>query len=606
MSTVRQAGDRDRVRDASDIVRIVGQHVALRPHGREYVGLCPFHDDQTPSMNVVPAKQIFHCFACGSGGDVFSFVQKYHKMDFREALEHLAELAGIELTPWRAAPSGASETPAASRADLVRASKTASDFFRVIYNHADHGAAAREIVRKRGISDEMVKAFGIGASPARWDGLLKTLQNKGLDPDLFVDAGLLKRRESDSSLYDVFRNRLMFPIRDQIGRVIAFGARKIDPDDEPKYLNSPETRLFKKSGTLFGLDLAAREIMAQRTAIITEGYTDTIACHQAGIKNVVATLGTALTADHATVLRRLCETVVLLFDGDAAGQKAADRAVEVFFAERIDVKIAVLSDVTDAKDPDELLKRPEGPEAGRTLLLKAVDGATDLLAYRFRRMKAGLAGAGMSALEQATVEELKRLSELGLGRVSPMRRQFVIKQLAQITGLGERTIADAIPTGRSRSRETTAGSAQGGATALTSREHLVGCILCEPRLWPRAEEEGVFDGCATESPDLQGLVKVMAAIVRAGNGPALPAVLAALEDDAVKGLAVRLAARVDGETNHGERLMEHFTHSLKGLDLERSRADRTAAPEDAWARLKRVKVERSVTGEDRRVMPRSG
>jgi DNA primase len=596
----------ERVRDASDIVRVVGQHVALRPHGREYVGLCPFHDDHKPSMTVVPHKQMFHCFVCGSGGDVFSFVQKYHRMDFREALEYLAEQARIELAPWR---SSSGETPApsgASRADLVRACQAAGDFFRAISRHTEHGAAAREIVRRRGISEEMVEAFGIGASPARWDGLLMTLQNKGLDPELFVEAGLLKRRESGGGMYDVFRNRLMFPIRDQIGRVIAFGARKIDEADEPKYLNSPETRLFKKSGTLFGLDLAARAIMAGRTAIITEGYTDTIACHQAGITNVVATLGTALTPDHATVLRRMCDTVVLLFDGDVAGQKAADRAVEVFFAEPIDVKIAVLSDVTDAKDPDELLKGPEGPEAGRAILMRAVDSASDLLAYRFRRMKAQLAGAGISAMEQATVAELKRLAELGLGRVSPIRRQFVIRHLAQITGLSERTIAEAIPTGRSGPRAGVPGGERGGGpAALSSMEHVVGCILCEPGLWTSAAGAGVLDD-ASGAAELLGLVTIMSSIARAGGEPALREVLAALEDDGTKGLAVRLAARVDGETNHGVRVQEHFADSMKGLALERSRADRTAASDDVWARLKRVKVERNVTGEDRRVMPRSG
>lgn len=605
MSAARQNGDRDRVRDASDIVRIVGQHVALRPHGREYVGLCPFHDDHKPSMTVVPHKQMFHCFVCGSGGDVFSFIQKYHKMDFREALEHLAEQAGIELTPWRASPGDGPAAASTSRADLAKASLFAAEFFRVIYQKADHGAAAREVVRKRGISDEMVEAFGIGASPDRWDGLLMTLQSKGLDPALFLDAGLLKRRES-GGLYDVFRNRLMFPIRDQIGRVIAFGARKIAEEDEPKYLNSPETPLFKKSGTLFGLDLAARPIMAQRTAIITEGYTDTIACHQAGIANVVATLGTALTRDHATVLRRLCDTVVLLFDGDTAGQKAADRAVEVFFAEPIDVKIAVLSDVTDAKDPDELLKRPEGVDAGRAVLMRAVEGATDLLAYRFRRMKAQLAGAGMSALEQATVTELKRLADLGLARVSPMRRQFVIKQLAQITGLPERTIAEAIPSGRSRPRDGASGDAQpDAARSLSAIEHVLGCVLCEPRLWDAATGEDGLEHHAAASPDIAGLLAVMSALARAGEQPGLRSVMAALEDDAVKSLAVRLAARIDGETTNGARVHEHFAESMKRLVMERSRSDRATAAEDPWARLKRVKTERGAAGDDRRVMPRA-
>jgi DNA primase len=596
VSSVRQAGDRDRVRDASDIVRIVGQHVALRPHGREYVGLCPFHDDHKPSMTVVPHKQMFHCFVCGSGGDVFSFVQKYHKMEFREALEHLAEQAGIALTPWRRT-EGEAPLAETSRADLVRASQAASDFFRAIYRHPEHGAAAREIVRRRGITDEMVEAFGIGASPDRWDGLLVTLQNKGLDPALFVEAGLLKRRESGGGMYDVFRNRLMFPIRDQIGRVIAFGARKIRDEDEPKYLNSPETRLFKKAGTLFGLDRAAREIMAKRTAIITEGYTDTIACHQAGITNVVATLGTALTPDHAAILRRLCDTVVLLFDGDAAGQKAADRAVEVFFAERLDVKIARLSTVTSAKDPDELLKGPDGPDAGRALLERAVDTAPDLLDYRFRRMKSSLAGAGMAALEQATTDELKRLVDLGLGRASPLRRQFIIKQLSNITGLGERAIAAAIPAGRSRPRDQAPAAER--SRILSPHDHIIGCILCDPALWS-AGAEVLGDG--DDQPRL-AVIAAMRALVASGESPTLSAVLGALESDQAKGLAVSLAATVDQVTDRdARRLGEHFRGCLERIAMEQPDGP---APQGITDRLAQVRARHAAHGGDRRVLGRS-
>ena len=385
--TTRHNEDKERVRDASDIVRVIGEHMAIKAKGREYVALCPFHDDHKPSMQIVPHKQIFHCFVCGSGGDVFTFVEKYHKMEFREAMEYLAERAGIELTKFSSAPAAGTTAdggPApVTRSDLINANKAATDFFRAILNHADHGKLARDTIARRGIAPEMVEQFQIGASPDRWDGLVLTLQNKKLDNRAFLEAGLLKRREQGDGLYDALRNRLIFPIHDQIGRVIAFGGRKLKEEDEPKYLNSPETRLFEKAGTLYGLHQASRSIQAKRFAIITEGYTDTIACHQGGFTNAVATLGTALTPRHAQVLRRLCDTVVLLFDGDDAGQRAADRAVEVFFAEDLDVKIATLSGVTDAKDPDELLKR----EGGAAILQKAIDSATDLLSYRYARIR---------------------------------------------------------------------------------------------------------------------------------------------------------------------------------------------------------------------------
>lgn len=510
----RKNEDKERVRDASDIVRVVGEHVALKAKGREYVGLCPFHDDRKPSMNVVPSKQIFHCFVCQTGGDVFSFVEKYHKMDFREALEYLAERAGITLI--KSAPSADQWSQGGSqgshdgsgghtgghggghdghsqgdwpvetggpvpltRADLVGASAAAAAFFRTILKHPEHGRAAREIIERRGISPEMVQSFGLGAAPDRWDGLVLTVQKQGLNRRAFAQTGLLKRRESDNSFYDAFRNRLMFPIQDQIGRVIAFGARKIKEEDEPKYLNSPESPLFDKSATLYGLHQAAREIQKQRIAIITEGYTDTIACHQAGVSNAVATLGTALTTRHASILRRHCDTVVLLFDGDDAGQRAADRAVEVFFAEDIDVRIATLATVTDAKDPDELLKR----EGGRDLLLQAIGGATDLLDFRYRRIRRRLAGAGMAAMTRAIEEELAHLVQLGLNSLPMLRRRLIIKQIASIAGVDEQTITKSIPGGRKYTSPREADNAPKAPRTLSTREHALACILCEPMLW---------------------------------------------------------------------------------------------------------------------------
>jgi DNA primase len=245
-----------------------------------------------------------------------------------------------------------------------------------------------------------------------------------------------------------FATASSFPIQDQTGRVIAFGGRKINEEDEPKYLNSPETRLFDKSKTLYGLNHASRTIQLEKTAIITEGYTDVIACHQGGFTNAVATLGTALTREHATVLRRLCDTIVLLFDGDEAGQRAADRAVEVFFAESIDVKICTLKAYTDAKDPDELLKREDGAEVFR----KALAGATDLLDYRFARLRARLAGTGLSALAKGIDEEVARYADLGLRDVPPVRQALIVRRLAQLTGVDESAIRRSIPAGRSAAR----------------------------------------------------------------------------------------------------------------------------------------------------------
>lgn len=477
--------DRQRVRDASDIVAVVGEHLSLKPKGREYVGLCPFHDDRNPSMCVIPAKQIFHCFVCGTGGDVFTFVQKYHSMGFRDALEFLALRSNIELTPLRSRGRAADdgEPGGVGNKEVLAANDLAVGFFRTILTHAEHGAAAREVIARRGISEEMVERFMIGASPDRWDGLVLTAQGKGVRSEALLAAGLIKQRERGDGQYDAMRNRLIFPICDQIGRVIAFGGRKIDEEDEPKYLNSPETAVFRKSMTLYGINHAARAIKRERTAVIVEGYTDVIACHQAGVEHVVGTLGTALTGGHATVLRRLCDTVVLLFDGDEAGIKAAGRAIEVLLNETIDIRIAALAGYTDAKDPDELLKR----EDGASVFGRVIAGSVDLIKWKFDRLRDELAGAGPARVAQRIEEELNRLSELGLGELEPVRRRLMIRQIAHAARVEEGVVTAAIRTGRGRRRSPDHGvdfeAKPEQHWKPDAREMLLGCLLYDEKLW---------------------------------------------------------------------------------------------------------------------------
>lgn len=521
--------DRQRVRDASDIVQVVGEHLSLKPKGREYVGLCPFHDDRNPSMCVIPAKQIFHCFVCGTGGDVFTFVQKYHSMGFREALQFLADRANIELTAFssRANGGGGAETGGVGNKEILAANDTASGFFRAILRHAEHGEAARSVVERRGISDEMVERFMIGASPDRWDGLLVTAEKKGVSIEALLGAGLVKARERGDGHYDALRNRLIFPICDQIGRVIAFGGRKIVEEDEPKYLNSPETAVFKKSTTLYGINHAARAIKRERTAVIVEGYTDVIACHQAGVEHVVGTLGTALTSGHATVLRRLCDTVVLLFDGDEAGIKAADRAIEVLLSETIDIKIAALAGFTDAKDPDELFKR----EDGAAVFARVIDGAVDLIKWKFDRLREELKDAGPARVSQRIEDELNRLGELGLGELEPVRRRLMIRQIAQAARVEEGVVTAAIRTGRGRRRYPQQGAEievkpeQGWKPE--ARAYLLGCLLYDERLWHlmSAEQRELLSVQRFESGLTRVVADAMLASAENGTGTALHAVL---------------------------------------------------------------------------------
>lgn len=610
----RDNSDRERVREAADIVRVVGEAVALKPKGREFVGLCPFHDDHKPSMNVVPSKQIFHCFVCQAGGDVFDFVMRFYKMDFREALEFLAEKFSIDLAPRRATADPAGAEPGPSRSDLIRACQTASDFYRAVLRHPDHGAVARAIIQRRGISPEMQDAFHLGAAPARWDGLLMTLRSKSLPEAAFHEAGLLRRRD-EGGAYDYFRNRLIFPIHDLSGRPIAFGARKIDEADEPKYLNSPDTRLFRKSSTLYGLFQASRSIQRDRTALITEGYTDTIACHQAGFTSAVATLGTALTREHAALLRRICDAVILLFDGDEAGQRAADRAAEVFFAEPLDVRIVTLNTHTDAKDPDELLKREGGP----ALFRKALDAATDLLDFRFARLRARLQGAGLSALSRAIEEEVDKLVTLGLAEVAPLRKRLITKRLAQLAGVDEATITRIIPAGRGPASPRPGAHAEpkpsAPAAPLTAAEHLLGCVLCDGSLWFALDEprRDFLSPGAYRSPLHVAVAQAVDAVARSGSQPGLDAVLSRLRDsdahDQVIHAAVALERHIDTITDQSSRLPDHWRSCLAAAERD-ARAGQagpsqpsSGIPDPVHARFEAARRKQSEFGGDLRVFP---
>ncbi len=416
------------VQQATDIVQLIGEDVALKSRGREFVCLCPFHDDSNPSLNVVPHKQIYHCFVCGAGGDVFSWVMNYHKMAFPQALELLAERAGIQLKSFRRDEDAGSTD---ERQTMLDANDKAARFFQRLLVHPEHGRAAREYLDRRGVSAEMIERFQIGYASDRWDGLIAMIADKAWHLPAFEQAGLIVQREGQDGRYDWLRHRLVFPIADALGRPVAFGGRRLREEDNPKYINTRETLLFNKSATLFGLHLAKQAIIAQRSAVIVEGYTDVVACHQAGVANVVATLGTALTTQHVGALRHYADKVVLIFDGDEAGQKAADRAVEVFLTGALDVAIAILP---EGMDPADLLSQEDGVQRWND----AIEQARDALDYQFDRIRQRIKAADtVTARETVIREYLQSLATLGLQRMPALRRAFVLQRLAQLLRIGE-------------------------------------------------------------------------------------------------------------------------------------------------------------------------
>lgn len=339
----------ERVRSHIDIVQVVGEYLRLEKRGKDYWGLCPFHSEKTASFSVSQEKQMYYCFGCHAGGNAISFLMEYNKMSFPEALENLADRAGIDL-PQQTDDADIAEQRRQREHDLKVMNWAVEVFSRQLSN-AELGKVPREYLTKRGLSQELIESLRLGYSLPGWGTLIERAQKSDIAVEDLLRVGLVA--QGDSKPYDRFRNRLMFPIRDRRGQVIAFGGRVLD-DSQPKYLNSPETALFHKSKELFGLDRAARAIGAAGMAIVVEGYMDAITPWQYGIDNVVASLGTALSTDHAHILKRYTSEVRLCYDSDSAGQNAALRGMEVLRKAGLNVKVVQLD---QGKDPDEFLRK---------------------------------------------------------------------------------------------------------------------------------------------------------------------------------------------------------------------------------------------------------
>ena len=357
----------EEVRMKNDIVDVISQYVRLTRKGSSYFGLCPFHNEKTPSFSVTPSKQMYYCFGCGAGGNVFNFVMEYENYSFGEALSHLAERAGVELP--KIEYSKAAREKAERRTTLLEINKTAAQYF-YYQLRRENGKAAHEYLTGRGLSEETIKKFGLGYSDKYSDDLYKYLKSKNYSDELLRESGLFNIDERHG-MYDKFWNRVIFPIMDVNNRVIGFGGRVMG-DAKPKYLNSPETQIFDKSRNLYGLNVA--RTTRKNYLILCEGYMDVISMHQAGFTNAVASLGTALTSGHASLVKRYTQEVLLLYDSDEAGVKAALRAIPILREAGVNSRVVNLR---PHKDPDEFIKT-EGAEAFE----KRLEAATDSFMFR--------------------------------------------------------------------------------------------------------------------------------------------------------------------------------------------------------------------------------
>jgi DNA primase len=418
-----------RIRERADIVEVVGSHLSLSKAGQNYKGLCPFHSEKTPSFTVSPSRQMFHCFGCGEGGNVFSFLMKIDGATFPAAVRTLGETYGIEVDPRPISPAARQRTE--SRERLFILNRQAAEFFHQALLSDPNGQAARVYLEQRGMTASTIEQFGLGYAPAGWDLTLSALTKTGNKIEDLALAGLAVPREQSShtgkaapGYYDRFRGRVMFPIRDLQKRVIGFGGRILD-DGQPKYLNSPETPLFSKSRTLYALDVAREGISQAEELVLVEGYFDAIALHQAGLTNVAATLGTALTSEHIELIRRFTHRVVLVFDPDTAGVRAALRSMDLFLDSGLTVSVVGLP---VGEDPDTFV-RTQGMDSFKALIQRA----PSLLEFTVQgSLKTGRRGSVEERVR--CVEEVLAL----LQKISnPVEKAASIRHVADQLGMDE-------------------------------------------------------------------------------------------------------------------------------------------------------------------------
>lgn len=472
----------ERVRERADLVEIIGAHVRLRRSGRNFVGLCPFHDEKTPSFSVNAERGFFHCFGCGAGGTAFNFIMKVEGLSFPEAVRSLASRYGIAL-PERSEGDGSST----ERNELFRANQVAAEFFsHVLWNTPD-GAIARDYLNSRAISVETARAFMLGYAPARPASLARALEKRGL-LERGVRLGLVKRDASGGGAYDSFRSRVMFPIRDAQGRVVAFGGRVLD-NRQPKYINSPESPLYSKARNLYGIYEARQAIGSRDRVIVVEGYFDVIALWQAGFRETVASCGTSLTAEQLRILGRYTRNVMACFDGDAAGRKASLRSMEVF------LEAGLLGRgifIPQGFDPDTLVGK-----SGASALEELV-GNSELLVDYFLREQAHEGGGSVETRARAA----ERVAAMLRRVTNPFEFDLLARKAADALGVGEDTLRRAarggrapITRGESRTGATSPSASLSRADAVLKAElGLIAIVLFRPEL-----REALRSRCAPEN-----------------------------------------------------------------------------------------------------------
>lgn len=534
------------VHRAADIVDVVQSYFPLKRAGANYRALCPFHEEKTPSFNVHPEKQIFKCFGCQKGGSVITFVMLKENVDFVDAVKILAERTGVTLR-W----SGGGEA-GPGKEDVYRVLEWAAGLYRTQLLKMDEAAPAREYLTQRGVLAETAERFQLGYALSSWNGLIERARRAEISEKLLVAAGLILERDS-GGYYDRFRGRLMFPITDARGKVIAFGARALK-DEEPKYINSPETSVFSKGCTFYGLNMAREVPEDTKTLYIVEGYFDVILPVQAGMRGVVATLGTALTRDHLRLLRRYAEKVVLVFDGDAAGQKAGERGLDLLLSENVDLFVAVLP---TGLDPADCVVKE-----GTSALARCLENPLELFEFLVRSLESKTNVSTPAGRARVVEEILDRIGQIP----DEIKREILLQQVASRYRLDERLL-------RQRMTRSTAKNTEEPIHPSLSREEAVGRELIEIMLHRNETIPRVKSYLGIERFPTEGTRRLASRVydLHERKGEVRPEqLLAALED------AEAMAAVADS-LHHGVR-NDQFERRLEGC-LERL---------DAWDRERKI------------------
>jgi DNA primase len=538
----------EEIRERADIIEVISDHVALKKAGRNYKGLCPFHQEKTPSFMVSPEKQLFHCFGCSVGGNIFTFLMKYEQISFVEAARALAQRYGVRI------PEARVTAQDQRKENLRQINAVAWNFFAQQIRDEKRGKDARDYVERRGITPVVWEEYGIGYAPSGWDALVTHLKKEGMNMKDAEALGLIIPKRG--GWYDRFRDRIIFPIFDLRDRVIGFGGRVLGDGPEPKYLNSPESILYKKGAGFYGLSVARKYIQQEGGKVfIVEGYFDLLSMAQRGVKNVVATLGTALTPVQVRLARRFAQECFLLFDPDEAGTRAALRGLELFIQEDVFPTVIPLP---DGLDPDGYFQKGGSPQALWSRAVPGVEYAMEML----------MQGYDLSTVE-GRIRAVEAVLPFLLQIKGGVRRDPYLKRLAEKTGVREGEIRDAAHTMREGRKK---GAAQEPIAKIqvSPEKTLVQMMVQYPKLIPLVIEEGVVE--RLEGHDLRSIGELVIHDFQRHGHLSLDRIAPLLEERGVSTLAIALAFQEEElEEEMAERIMVDCLRKIKMRALKRQR-----------------------------------